>query len=184
MIAIAVASLFHVAASGGFGTAHGFLGPQIELRYGHLALDGGVGFLDAPYADIGEGVDFHMSPVLGLRYFFREEGDGAFVSLHASYFTDFVGAIGAESEQRNRQVYAAMVGYRLRPRLSTSPRPSPGLFLDAGIGLGVQILHRYGRQERPPAGPGLVDFDQTRVEFGWIWGYPIPPIVVAIGYEF
>jgi hypothetical protein len=183
MTAIAAASLFHVAFSAGFGAAHGVLGPQLELRYGHLALDAGVGLLDAPYADIGEGFESHISPVFGLRYFFHEEGDGAFLSVHASYFTDFVAANG-ESEQRNRQVYAAMVGYRLRPHLSRSPRPSSGLFLDAGIGVGVQILHRYGRRERPPDGPGFENFDETHVEFGWIWGNPLPPIVLAIGYEF
>ena len=67
MTAITAASLLHVAVSAGAGVGHGFVGSQLELRDGHFALDGGVGVLDVPFADIGDGADWHVSPALGLR---------------------------------------------------------------------------------------------------------------------
>jgi hypothetical protein len=79
-------------------------------------------------------------------------------------------------ENRERQVYGATIGWRLQH--------DSGLFLDAGIGMSVQIFHRNGIAD---TADGLRKFDERRVGPGWVWRpgtVPYPDVDFAIGFEF
>jgi hypothetical protein len=177
MTAILVASLAHLGLSAGAGAGHGFFGPQAEIRFGHLAVDAGLGVADAPFADLGAGIDWHLSPAAGFRYFFDEDGTGIYLSVHGAYFSDRkTDAFDQAFEDRHRQAYGVTIGFRRRYR--------SGIFADLGIGMAVQILQRTGVDQ---TGGARVAFEHWLVRPGWIWrdgSVPIPDVDIALGFEF
>jgi hypothetical protein len=178
MTSILAASLVHFGVSMGFGAAHGFLGPQVEVRWAHLALHGGAGLLDAPFTDLGVGPDAHLTPAFGLRYFFDEAGSGLYLAAHAAFFEFRETRPVIDFENRTRDVYGATIGWRLRDE--------SGLFFDAGIGMAVQFLHRSGFEEHGIS--GHFPFDEHTVRPGWLWvtpgTFPVPDMDLAVGIEF
>lgn len=172
MLGVLAAAAF--GTSFGFGAGHGIFGPQLELRIEHLVLSGGVGLVDFPFSEYTNDPEGHVSPAAGVKWVFGD-GEGAYVSVHVAYFSDTIRNSAIEFETRDRTVFGATAGWRLRPR--------GALFVDLGIGVALQRLHRYGRAE-VGSGPGIAPFDERRLRPGFIWGAPMPDVDVAAGFEF
>jgi hypothetical protein len=171
---MAILATAAVAVSGGFGAAHGIVGPQLELRVDHLVLSAGFGTLDFPFSDFSGDAEEGIYPAGGIRWIFGD-GEGPYVSLHAAHFSSSVYGSRPEFQTRHRTVLGATGGWRLR---------SHHVFLDVGLGVALQWLHDFGVREIPPSGPGNESFDRHLVRPGFIWNVPMPDVDFAVGYEF
>jgi hypothetical protein len=176
---LSVLAAVSLGLSFGGGAAHGFLGPQLELRLDHVVLSWGAGLIDVPFPDAPSGsvggVQAGLYPAGGIRYLFGD-GEGPYVSLHVAYFSTTAYGSARDFETRERAAFGATGGMRFRP--------SGRLFVDLGLGIAVQWVRDSGVREKPPSGPGFESFVQDRWQFGFIRNFPFPDFDLAIGFEF
>jgi hypothetical protein len=163
----------HLAATFGFGAAHAILGPQLELRLGHVGIAAGFGVVDFPYSEYTNDPESHVSPSFAVRWF-KGDGEGLYVSAHVAFFSaDAQGGGPLEHEARHRTVFGLTAGRRFQF--------GDYWFADLGAGIAIQRLHRYGRID---VVGGLRGIDEIRVRAGFIWGLPAPDVDLAIGIRF
>lgn len=153
----------HLALTFGGGVAHGLLGPQAELRIGHVGLFAGMGIIDFPGPDdIRTGF---LSPCAGVRALFGD-GKGFYLSLHAAWLNAESRTNANEFETNTRTILGLTAGWRLVP--------ARHYFFDLGLGAGIMFQHDYGRVDTS-SGPMSFDVDRT---------VGVPDVDFAFGIEF
>lgn len=133
-----VDSPFHVSLSTGLGFAYDGVGLRLDLRWRQTAIFFSTGPLGLPRTT-GDSTGSHETPALGswssgVRYFFREDASGPWLSAYAMRSEDRLTSPYIPGHPLERSIHAAVtLGWRWR---------WAGFFLEAGVG---PVFH-YDRQ--------------------------------------